>query len=426
MADMLEKGNIQMLNIETIRTHFPALSSGATFFDNPGGTQVAREVIERMQNYYLHMNANEGGAFYTSQQTDAIVFETRRAIADFLHATRPEEIIFGQNMTSLTFHISRSIARLLEPGDELVVTRLDHDANISPWLWIAEDRGCQVRWVDFRPEDGTLDMQTLEQAVTSRTKLVAIGYASNALGTINDVKRAVQLAHSVGALCFIDAVQYAPHRSIDVQELDCDFLACSAYKFFGPHTGILYGKHALLEDLTAYKLRPAGKHAPHKFETGTQSFESIAGILGTLDYLAWVGTTFGAPIPVDTEQHRFLALRAGMSVLGEYEEQLSLALLEGLKSVPGLHIWGITDPQRIASRVPTYSFSLQNWSPADVAAKLAQNDIYVWDGNFYALSAIERLGLGEKGGVVRVGLAHYNTLQEIERLIALLKDMQAA
>jgi selenocysteine lyase/cysteine desulfurase len=187
-----------------------------------------------------------------------------------------------------------------------------------------------------------------------------------------------------------------------------------------------YGKHALLEDLTAYKLRPAGKHAPHKFETGTQSFESIAGILGTLDYLAWVGTTFGAPIPVDTEQHRFLVLRAGISVLGEYEEQLSLALLEGLKSVPGLHIWGITDPQRIASRVPTYSFSLQRWSPADVAAKLAQNDIYVWDGNFYALSAIERLGLGEKGGVVRVGLAHYNTLQEIERLIALLKDMQAA
>jgi len=426
MADMLEGENIQMLNIETIRAHFPALSSGATFFDNPGGTQVAREVIERMQNYYLHMNANDGGAFYTSQQTDAIVFETRRAVADFLHATRPEEIIFGQNMTSLTFHISRSIARLLEPGDELVVTRLDHDANISPWLWIAEDRGCQVRWVDFRPEDGTLDMQTLEQAVTSRTKLVAIGYASNALGTINDVKRAVQLAHSVGALCFIDAVQYAPHRSIDVQELDCDFLACSAYKFFGPHTGILYGKYALLEDLTAYKLRPAGKHAPHKFETGTQSFESISGILGTLDYLAWVGTTFGAPIPDDTEQHRFLVLRAGMSVLGEYEEQLSLALLEGLKSVPGLHIWGITDPQRIASRVPTYSFSLQRWSPADVAAKLAQNDIYVWDGNFYALSAIERLGLEEKGGVVRVGLAHYNTLQEIERLIALLKDMQAA
>ena len=279
MADMLEG---KIFRCSTLRRFVPIFRRShpaLLFLTIPEDTQVAREVIERMQNYYLHMNANDGGAFYTSQQTDAIVFETRRAVADFLHATRPEEIIFGQNMTSLTFHISRSIARLLEPGDELVVTRLDHDANISPWLWIAEDRGCQVRWVDFRPEDGTLDMQTLEQAVTSRTKLVAIGYASNALGTINDVKRAIQLAHSVGALCFIDAVQYAPHRSIDVQELDCDFLACSAYKFFGPHTGILYGKHALLEDLTAYKLRPAGKHAPHKFETGTQSFESISGIL---------------------------------------------------------------------------------------------------------------------------------------------------
>ncbi|HEX4204510.1 MAG TPA: cysteine desulfurase-like protein [Ktedonobacteraceae bacterium] len=415
-----------MLNIETIRAHFPALASGAIFFDNPGGTQVAQEVIERMQSYFLHTNANNGGAFRTSQESDAVVFETRRAVADFLHAARAEEIIFGQNMTSLTFHISRSIARLLEPGDELVVTRLDHDANIAPWLWIAEDRGCQVRWVDFRPEDGTLDMQALEQAITSHTKLVAIGYASNALGTINDVRSVVQFAHRVGALCFVDAVQYAPHQSIDVQGLDCDFLACSAYKFFGPHTGILYGKHALLEELTAYKLRPSGKHAPDKFETGTQSFESITGILGALDYLAWIGTTFGANPPEGTEQSRFLALRAGMSVLGDYEQQLSLALLEGLKSVPGLHVWGITDPLHSASRVPTYSFTLQGWSPADVAARLAQDDIYVWNGNFYALAAMERLGLEEQGGVTRVGLVHYNTLQEIERLITLLKRMQTA
>jgi cysteine desulfurase family protein (TIGR01976 family) len=326
-------------------------------------------------------------------------------------------------MTSLTFHISRSIARLLEPGDELVVTRLDHDANVAPWLWIAEDRGCQVRWVDFRPEDGTLDMQTLEQAITSRTRLVAIGYASNALGTINDVERAVQLAHQVGALCFIDAVQYAPHQSIDVQALDCDFLACSAYKFFGPHTGILYGKYDLLEKLTAYKVRPAHDNTPDKFETGTQSFESIAGVRGALDYLAWIGTTFGTLPPERTEQRR-LALETGMSVLGEYEQQLSLALLEGLASVPGLHIWGITDPQRITSRVPTYSFTLQGWSPADAAARLAQDNIYVWDGNFYALGAMERLDLEENGGAIRVGLAHYNTLNEVEQLISLLKRMQ--
>ena len=278
-----------MLNIETIRTHFPALSSGATFFDNPGGTQVAREVIERMQNYYLHMNANDGGAFYTSQQTDAIVFETRRAVADFLHATRPEEIIFGQNMTSLTFHISRSIARLLEPGDELVVTRLDHDANVAPWLLIAEDRGCRVRWVDFHTEDCTLDMEDLERQITPRTRIVAVGYASNAVGTINPVAEIAKLAHSVGALIFVDAVHYAPHGAIDVQALDCDFLACSPYKFFGPHMGTLYGKHELLMRFAPYKVRPAPDALPDRWETGTQVQELIAGIAAAVEYLAALG-----------------------------------------------------------------------------------------------------------------------------------------
>lgn len=415
-----------MFDIETVRSHFPALASGAVFFDNPGGTQVAQEVIERMQHYFLHTNANNGGAFRTSRDSDAVVLEARKAMADFLHASRPEEIIFGQNMTSLTFHISRSIARLLEPGDELVVTRLDHDANIAPWLWIAEDRGCQVRWVDFHPDDCTLDMQAMERAITSRTKLVAVGYASNAVGTINDVSRVVQLAHNVGALCYVDAVQYAPHKSIDVQALDCDFLACSAYKFFGPHTGILYGKYDLLERLTAYKVRPSHANAPDKFETGTPSFESIAGVLGTIEYLAWIGTTFGTSSPNNAstrETERHSALREGMRVLGEYEHQLSLTLLQGLQSVPGLRLLGITDPQRLASRVATYSFTLQGWSPVQVAEKLGQQEIYVWDGNFYALAAMERLGLEEHGGVVRVGLAHYNTLSEIERLIASLKNI---
>lgn len=415
-----------MLDIETVRSHFPALASGAVFFDNPGGTQVAQEVIERMQHYFLHTNANNGGAFRTSRDLDAVVLEARKAMADFLHASRPEEIIFGQNMTSLTFHISRSIARLLEPGDELVVTRLDHDANIAPWLWIAEDRGCQVRWVDFRPDDCTLDMQAMESAITSRTKLVAVGYASNAVGTINDVSRVVQLAHNVGALCYVDAVQYAPHKSIDVQALDCDFLACSAYKFFGPHTGILYGKYDLLERLTAYKVRPSHANAPDKFETGTPSFESIAGVLGTIEYLAWIGTSFGTSAPNSAstrETERHSALREGMRVLGEYEHQLSLALLQGLQSVPGLRLLGITDPLRLASRVATYSFTLQGWSPIQVAEKLGQQEIYVWDGNFYALAAMERLGLEEHGGVVRVGLAHYNTFSEIERLIASLKNI---
>jgi cysteine desulfurase family protein (TIGR01976 family) len=413
-----------MLNIDAIRSHFPALTSGAVFFDNPGGTQIAHEVLERMQYYYLHTNANHGGAFKTSRDSDAIVAEARQAMADFLNAARPEEIIFGQNMTSLTFHISRSLARLLQPGDEIVVTRLDHDANVAPWLLIAEDCGCKVRWVSFNIEDCTLNMQELEQQINARTRIVAVGYASNIVGTINDVKRVVQLAHNVGAFCFIDAVQYAPHRPIDVQALDCDFLACSAYKFFGPHTGILYGKYALLEQLTAYKVRPSGSLPPDKFETGTQSFESIAGVLGALDYLTWVGTTFGeefAPHYQGRFSGRKLALKQAMAAIENYEYSFGLAIIEGLQSIPGLHLWGITDTQRLQQRVPTFSFTLQGHKPRAIAERLAQDQIYVWDGNFYAYEAERYLKLEHEGGVVRVGPVHYNTQEEIQRLIRVLQ-----
>jgi len=415
-----------MLALDQVRSHFPSLASDALFFDNPGGTQVAQEVIARMQRYFSYSNANHGGAFRTSQLSDATVADTRQAVADFLHAARPEEIIFGQNMTSLTLHISRSIARLLSPGDELVVTRLDHDANIAPWLLIAEDRGCHVRWVDFRPEDCTLDLVEMERVISPRTKLVAVGYASNAVGTINDVRRVVQMAHSVGALCFIDAVQYAPHKAIDVQALDCDFLACSAYKFFGPHTGILYGKYALLDQLTAYKVRPSGANPPDKFETGTQSFESIAGVLGVMEYLAWLGTSFGAQF-AERYQREFtglgLAVRQGLAAIEEYELTLNSKLLAGLRSVPGLHVWGITDPQRMDQRVPTFSFTLPGHSPRSVAEKLAQENIYVWDGNFYALAVVQRLGLEADGGLIRIGLTHYNTLDEVDRLISVLQSL---
>ncbi|HEY4386603.1 MAG TPA: cysteine desulfurase-like protein [Ktedonobacteraceae bacterium] len=408
-----------MLNSEMVRAHFPALGSGAIFFDNPGGTQVVQEVIQRMEHYYQYNNANHGGSFRTSRESDAVVHESRQAVADFLNAARPEEIIFGQNMTSLTLHLSRSIARLLKEGDEIVVTRLDHDANIAPWLLIAEDRGCQIRWVDIHPEDCTLNMEELERQISARTKLVAVGYASNAVGTINDVRRAVQLAHSVGALCFIDAVQYAPHRTIDVQELDCDFLACSAYKFFGPHLGILYGKYELLDRLTAYKVRPASNELPDKFETGTQSFESIAGTLGALEYLSWLGTTFGEQY-IPRYQERFsgrgLALKQAMAAIEEYELDINTALLNTFNSVPGLHIWGITDPARMSERVPTFSFTLQGKEPEAIAEALGQENIYVWNGNFYALAVMERLGLEEQGGVVRIGLAHHNTEAEISRL----------
>jgi len=407
-------------NTDTIRAHFPALASGAIFFDNPGGTQVAQETLQRMQQYLLHTNANHGGAFSTSRASDATVAEARQAVADFLNAARPEEIVFGQNMTSLTLHISRSLARTLQPGDELVVTHLDHDANVAPWLLIAEDRGCQVRWIDIHPEDCTLNMEELEQQITPRTKIVAVGYASNAVGTINDVQRVVQLAHAVGALCYIDAVQQAPHKPIDVQALDCDFLACSAYKFFGPHTGILYGKYELLDRLTAYKVRPSGQLPPDKFETGTQSFESISGVLGTLEYLAWLGTTFGGEF-ADQYQGRYngrtLALKQGMSAIAAYELDINKALTEGLRSVPGLHLYGITDMERMHQRVPTFSFTLQGHTPRAVAEALARENIYVWNGNFYALTVTERLGLEERGGLVRVGLTHYNTYEEIQRLV---------
>ncbi|MBV9711802.1 MAG: cysteine desulfurase-like protein [Ktedonobacteraceae bacterium] len=413
-----------MLNSEIVRSHFPALTSETLFFDNPGGTQVAQEVIGRMQHYYQYSNANHGGAFRTSHLSDAVVWEAREAMADFLNAARAEEIVFGQNMTSLTLHISRSIARMLHRGDEIVVTRLDHDANIAPWLLIAEDRDCRIRWVDIHPEDCTLDMETLERQITERTKMVAVGYASNAVGTVNDVQRIVQLAHSVGALCFIDAVQHAPHKPIDVQELDCDFLVCSAYKFFGPHTGILYGKYELLDRLKAYKVRPAGNLPPDKFETGTQSFESIAGVLGVLEYFAELGKTYGTEFAEHYQQRfngRRLELKQGMAAIEAYEVDISKALLAGLSSVPGLHLWGISDSERIQQRVPTFSFSLQGRHPRAVAEQLDKEGINVWDGNFYALAVLERLGLEEQGGIVRVGAVHYNTRDEVDKLVRALQ-----
>ncbi len=414
-----------MLNLDQIRTHFPALASDTIYFDNPGGTQVAREVLQRTDRYLRTTNANHGGAFRASRESDAVVEEARQAVANFLNATRPEEIVFGPNMTTLTLSISRSIARTLKPGDEIVVTRLDHDGNVAPWLLVAEDRGCTVRWVDIHEQDCTLDMADLERQITERTKIVAVGYASNAVGTINDVRRAVELAHKVGALCFIDAVQYAPHRPIDVQALDCDFLACSAYKFFGPHLGILYGKYDLLDSLTAYKVRPAGDLPPDKFETGTQNFEAIAGTLGAMEYFEWVGNTFGSAYTANfqtTFSGRALALKQAMTAIEAYELELNHSLLEGFSSIPGLRIRGITSPHALQQRVPTFSFTLDGWTPRAIAEVLDEQNINVWDGNFYALSVTERLGLEEKGGLLRVGLAHYNTQAEIEKLVAAISS----
>ena len=410
-------------NLGEMRAHFPALASDTIYFDNPGGTQVAREVLQRIDHYLRSTNANHGGTFRTSRESDATVAEARQAMADFLNAARPEEIVFGPNMTTLTLSISRSLARTLRPGDEIVVTRLDHDGNVAPWLLIAEDRGCTVRWVDIHEEDCTLDMADLEQQITERTKIVAVGYASNAVGTINDVRRAVELAHKVEALCFVDAVQYAPHRPIDVQALDCDFLACSAYKFFGPHLGILYGKYELLDSLTAYKVRPASNLPPEKFETGTQSFEAIAGTLGAMEYFEWMGNTFGSEYAANYQgsfSGRGLALKQAMATIEAYELELNHSLLEGFSSIPGLQIRGITSPHKLQERVPTFSFTLEGWTPRAIAEALAEENINVWDGNFYALSVTERLGLEEQGGLLRVGLAHYNTQAEIDSLVEAL------
>jgi cysteine desulfurase family protein (TIGR01976 family) len=407
-------------DLSLIRQQFPSLDRPAIFFDNPGGTQIARQSLDRMTRYLLECNANHEGAFATSKQSDAILAEAHAAMADFLNAARPEEIVFGNNMTTLTLHLSRSLARTFGPGDELVVTRLDHDANISPWLLVAEDRGCKVTWIDFDVEDGTLKLDEFEKAFERKPKLVAFGYASNALGTVNPVRKITEMAHAAGALVYVDAVQYAPHGPIDVQDLGVDFLVCSAYKFFGPHAGVLYGRADLLEELKAYKVRPAPNSLPGKWETGTQNHEGIAGVLGAIEYFEWLGRTFGSEQEEGLRERgyrgRRLELKKAMAALRAYEFEISRALLETLTSVPGLRLYGLTDPQRLEERVPTFSFRLGDLPPRRVAEALATENIYVWDGNYYALAITERLGLEESGGMVRVGAVHYNTLEEVHRL----------
>lgn len=412
-----------------LRAEFPALqqTSGGRpliFFDGPGGTQVHGSVIRAMWRYLTEANSNFNGAFLFSRRTDATVTAARQAIADLFNASSPEEIIFGPNMTTLTFNLSRAIGRALYPDDEVVVTRLDHDANIAPWLAL-EERGVVIRYADFDPSDCTLDMASLEAAITPRTKLVALGYASNAVGTINDVHYAVDLARAVGAWVYVDAVHYAPHGPIDVQALDCDFLVCSAYKFFGPHMGALYGRYSLLESLRPYKARPASDAAPDKFETGTQSFEALAGMTAAVDYLASVGRRFGTEFAASFSslENRRRELEAAMTAIQTYERGLCQQLVAGLQMIPGLQVYGITDPDRFNERAPTVSFIMEGLTPRQVAQRLDQANIFVWDGNFYALAVTERLGLEDRGGLVRVGLAHYNTAEEVETLLGVLADM---
>jgi cysteine desulfurase family protein (TIGR01976 family) len=406
-------------DLHAIRQQFPSLERPAIFLDNPAGTQISRPSLERINRYLLECNANHEGLFETSRRSDEILHQAHAAMADFLNASRAEEIIFGNNMTTLTLHISRSLAHLLQPGDSLLVTRLDHDANIAPWMLIAEEKGCNLLWVDIDVEEGTLDLDDFARALEKKPKIAAFGYASNLLGTINPVEHLTKMAHEAGALVYLDAVQYAPHGPIDVQQIGCDFLVCSAYKFFGPHAGALYGRYDLLKELKAYKVRPASDELPYKFETGTQNHEGIAGVLGALEYLEWLGRQFGAEQAAAWQQAGFsarrLELKKAMSAMRVYEKQLSQRLIEIIQSIPGTRIHGITDPARLDERVPTVSFTVPGKDPQEIAAALGREGIYVWNGHNYALAIVERMGLLETGGMVRVGPVHYNTLEELER-----------
>lgn len=415
-----------MLDLEAIRAKFPALAAGDVVFDNPGGTQVPREVTDRIVRYLHETNANHGGGFPTSRASDAVVAEGRAAVADFLGASRPEEVAFGPNMTTLTFAMARSLSRAWQPGDEVVLTRLDHDANVSPWLLAAEEKGATVRWLDFDPADCTWSVEELRKLLSERTKLVAIGWASNSVGTVNDVAGAAKAAHEAGALVYVDAVHYAPHGPIDVAATGIDFLACSAYKFFGPHLGILWGRYELLESAFAYKVRPAHDAPPDRWETGTQSFEAVAGTLGALEYLAWVGERSGGPHRAALAGRyagRRLVLKSAMAAIHAYEARLSRALLEALADVPGLTIRGVADPARFAARVPTFSFTLEGRHPRGVAEELGRRGFRVWDGNYYAVGVTQRLGLEPAGGMVRIGPVHYNTVEEVRRLGAALREL---
>lgn len=403
-----------------LRAQFPALQlevggETAVYLDGPGGTQVPQSVIDAMSGYLRHGGSNSGGPFLTSHYTDDVTNAARAAMMDFYNARRPDEIVFGQNMTSLNFSLSRALARTWQPGDEIIVTRLDHDANISPWLLAAQDSGVVVRWLDFDPTDCTLRLDTLPDLLNEKTRLLAITYASNAVGSISDVKRAAELAHAAGALVLVDSVHFAPHGLIDVQAINCDFLISSSYKYFGPHTGILYGKYELLDNLMAYKVRPAPAKPAGKWETGTQSFESLAGVTAAVDYLAAIRGEAGS---------RRERLVQAMQHIKTYEMSLSQRFLVGATQVSGLRVYGITDVERLAERTPTFAVSLEGMSAEAVATRLGEQGIFVWHGHYYAVAVMERLGVLEQGGLVRIGFVHYNTMAEVDRVIAALAGLR--
>ncbi|GAC1434856.1 MAG: cysteine desulfurase-like protein [Terriglobales bacterium] len=413
--------NAAKLDIAWVRCQFPALNQTvngypATFLDGPGGTQVPQSVIDAIAGYLKDSNANTCGAYATSQRTNAVIEGARSAMGDFL-GCGSDEVVFGPNMTTLTFAISRAIGRELVPGDEIVLTHLDHDANVSPWRAL-EEKGAVIRMVDINDADCTLNMDDLRRKITSRTKVVAVGYASNAVGTINDVHEVVRLAHAVGAQAYIDAVHYAPHGPIDVRSLDCDFLACSTYKFFGPHMGVLYGKREHLRKLTPFKLRANSNEVPNRWEWGTLNHECIAGITACVDYLADLGRRLDPSI-----NGRRQALKAAYDGIQLHERGLIESLIRGLLAVPGRHLYGISDPRSFDHRCPTVAVRIDGFTPLDLATKLGERGFFTWDGNYYAINLTERMNVERDGGFLRIGLAHYNTEEEVVRLLTTLRDI---
>ena len=402
-------------NVASSRAQFPALSltdmgRDRIYFDNPAGTQVPQQVIDRTVEALSAKNANLGGFFQTTLEAGDLVDLAHQACADFYNAASASEIVFGQNMTSLTLHMSRCLGRSLRPGDEIVLSRMDHDANVAPWLLLAEDRGLTVRWMDFDTETYEFPDDALSKVLSEKTRLVAMGMASNCTGTVNDVTRFGREAQAAGAIVYLDAVQYAPHYAIDVQALPADIVVSSAYKWFGPHQGILWGREALLKETFGYKVRPAGEDLPHKFETGTLSHEGMAGTLGAIEYLEQFGSG-------DTRARRIASAWTSMA---DYEQKMTLKLIEGLRTFKGLTIRGITSANAMHRRVPTVSFTLEGHHPQEMAKAFAGDNIFVWSGHNYAIEPVARMGLMDKGGVLRVGLAHYNTEAEVDALLSSL------
>ncbi len=414
-------------DLEAVRAQFPALAltdngTRRIYFDNPAGTQVPVSVAAAMSDCLLGRNANLGGYFASSKDADAVVEYARDAMADFLNAPSSDEVIFAQNMTTITLHLSRSLGRLLQPGDEILLSQMDHDANVWPWVLLARDLGLEVRWLPFNTETFEFDLDVLDELLSERTRLVCVGGASNLTGTINDVKLICAKARAAGAMTYIDGVQSAPHIATDVQDIGCDFFVCSSYKFFGPHQGILWGRRDVLQQLPPYKVRPAPDELPWCFETGTQSHEGFAGVAAAVDYFASIGETMAAEKAGKWSQFsgRRQHVHAAMDLLFDYEKLLAEHLIDGLRNIAGITVQGITAHDAMERRVPTVSFTHAEVAPQTIAMALAEQNIFVWNGHNYAVEVAKALGIHESGGAVRVGPVHYNSIGEIDELLEAL------